>query len=132
MAADIIQQMRFVIDIDSGLIPKPQRSVLKQGDAYANRIIAEIRRGREPVDITGVTVTGAFVRPADGAVIELAGEAAGNEAAILLDDTCYAVSGAYEANVQLTQGSTKRTILTVTGYVEAKGSGAAAEPEHEA
>jgi hypothetical protein len=65
------------------------------------------------------------VRPADGAVIELAGEAEGNEAAILLDDACYAVSGAYEANVLLELGSTKRTILTVTGHVEATGSGAA-------
>lgn len=114
----------FVIDIGNGLIQQPIRPQLMKGDKKANTIIVRVMDGNEPVDLTGATVTGSFISPVDGAEIPLTGSVSGNEASVTLADECYAEDGDFEANVKLTVGETARTILSITGSVLSKGSGA--------
>lgn len=122
--ADIVQPMRFEIDIKTGLVTKPQRTILMKGDRNANRIIAALTDDGKAVDLSGVTVTGRFIRPPDGAEVMLTGEASGGEASVTLVDQCYAADGHYEASIILTMGSVRRTILSISGTVHSAGSGA--------
>lgn len=123
-ATGLMQPIRCEIDINNGLVQTPMRTQLMRGDANANRIIVALKNGSENVDLSGVTVSGSFVRPPDEAVILLDGSVSGNEAIVELIDACYAEDGYCEINVMLTVGKTRRTILSLTGYVLKKGSGA--------
>lgn len=123
-ATGLMQPIRYEIDINNGLVQTPMRTQLMRGDAKANRVVVALKNGSENVDLSGVTVTGSFVRPPDEAVIPLNGSASGNEAAVELIDACYAEDGYCEIDVMLTVSQTRRTILSLTGYVLKKGSGA--------
>lgn len=127
MALDAVglqQPLRYDVDIKSGLVRTPMTSQLMKGDRRANRVIVAIKDGKENVDLSDVTITGSFIRPPDDAEIPLVGSADGNEAIVVLEDVCYAQEGYCEISVMLTVGSTSRTILTLTGHVLSKGSGA--------
>ena len=116
--------LRFAIDLTSGLIQQPIKPQLMKGDKRANTIIVVLTEDKKPVDLSGVTVTGSFISPVGGVEIPLAGSVNGNEASVVLADECYAEEGFFEANVKLTVGETSRTILSITGHVLSKGSGA--------
>ena len=120
----LMQPMRFEIDIRRGLTIKPMPTVLMKGDRNANRIIVEIKDDGVPVDLTGIGVSGKFIRPPDGAELLLEGTAEGNAAIVQLVDQCYVNSGEYEANVILTVSGVRRTIMVITGHVHYGGSGA--------
>lgn len=127
MALDSIglqQPMRYKIDIKSGLVQIPMRTQLMKGDRQANRVIVEVLDNKKPVDLSGIAVTGSFIRPPDDAEIPLTGKAIGGEVSVTLDDACYEQDGYCEIHIAMTQGETKRTILSLTGYVLGKGSGA--------
>lgn len=123
-ALGLMQPMVFTIDVKSGLIQQPVRPQLMKGDRRANRIIVRMMDGGEALDLTGAAVTGSFISPLDGAEIPLTGSVSGNEASVILKDACYAETGHYECNVKLTYGDTERTVLSITGHVLSKGSGA--------
>lgn len=118
------QPLRYTIDLGAGLVQQPMRGQLMKGDKKANRVIVHLTDGGKDVTLSGVTVTGSFIRPPDAAEIPLTGEASGSEAIVTLDDACYSTEGYCEISVKLTIGETARTILTLTGYVLSKGSGA--------
>lgn len=124
MATDIKQPLHYVMDLGSGLSRTPMHGQMMKGDKKANRVIVELMDGADPADLTGVTVTGSFIRPGDAAEIPLIGSVDGNRAIVVLDDACYAQEGYCEIGVKLTMGETARTVLTLTGYVLSKGSGA--------
>lgn len=118
------QPLKYSVDVKSGLVRMPMTSQLMKGDKKANRVIVEIKDGSEKVDLSGVTVTGSFIRPPDAAEIPLNGSVEDGEAIVVLDDACYAEDGYCEINVKLTIDGTTRTILALAGYVLSKGSGA--------
>lgn len=124
MAIDIMQPIRFSIDLGSGLVQTPLRMQLMKGDKKANRVIVVLTDDGKEADLTGVTVSGSFIRPGDAAEIPLLGTVEGNRAIVVLDDACYAQEGYCEINVALTMNGVKRTIVSLTGYVLSKGSGA--------
>ncbi|MBQ8617664.1 MAG: hypothetical protein IJ418_09130 [Clostridia bacterium] len=124
MALDIIQPMRFEIDLRDGLVQKPQRTQLMKGDKNANRVVIALTDGGKAVDLTGATVTGSFISPVEEAKIPLTGSVNGSEASVTLIEECYAEDGFYQLDVELTVGETRRTIASMTGYVLRKGSGA--------
>lgn len=119
--SDIVQGMRFPVDVKSGLVEQPQRAVLMKGDKDANRVTLVLKDGEKEVDLSGATVTGSFV--IGGVKIPLTGSASGNEATILLSEECYSESGRYELRMHVTMGGVKRTFLFVTGYIESDGEG---------
>lgn len=118
------QPMRFVVDLGAGLVQQPIRPQLMKGDKKANTIIVKLTNGGETVDLTGVEVTGSFISPVESAELPLPGEAVGDEARVTLLDQCYAEDGFFECSVKLKLGGTERTILSITGNVLSKGSGA--------
>lgn len=123
MAIDIAQPMRFRVDLQSGLIEQPQRSVLMRGDKNANRIVVELTDGAKAADLTGLSASGKFSRPPEGNEVLLAGEISGNVVSVTLTDECYAYDGRYELSVLLSSATAYRTILLISGYVSRTGSG---------
>lgn len=121
--AEFAQDMRFKVDLDSGLVPQSLRTILVQGDAYANRIVTELTRDGKPFEAEGMTVVGAFMRPGDEARIDLEGAMENGEASVTLTDTCYEVSGQYTLDIILVQGEKRRTVLRIVGAVERRGNG---------
>ena len=124
MADSIIQPMRFTIDLDSALVTQTGCGQLIYGDKSANVIEVKVQRGGKAIDLTGMTATGAFYRPVDGAEVPLPGAISANVVGVQLIDECYETAGHYEAEVKLSQGEVRRTILSIVGYVHRAGSGA--------
>lgn len=123
-AERLMQPMRFRVDVRNGLIQEAQYTALMKGDKNANRVIVEIVDGGDPVDLTGLLVEGSFIRPPDDARIKLKGTTRRSEAIIIIEEACYGESGGYQLDVELSIGETRRTVLSITGNVLAKGSGA--------
>lgn len=124
MADSIFQPMRFTIDLDSALVTQTGCGQLIYGDKSANVIEVKVQRGGKTIDLTDVTATGAFYRPVDGAEVPLPGAISANVVSVQLIDECYETEGHYEAEVKLSQGEVRRTILSIVGYVYRAGSGA--------
>lgn len=123
MADSIFQPMRFTIDLDSALVTQTGCGRLIYGDKLANVIEVKVLRGGKTIDLTGMTATGAFYRPVDGAEVPLPGAISANMVSVQLIDECYETEGHYEAEVKLLQGEVRRTILSIVGYVHRAGSG---------
>lgn len=121
---DIVHPMRYTVDLNDGLVQKPMETRLMKGDKKANCVIVEIKNGEDSVTLSGVTATGSFIRPADDAAILLKGSISGSVVTVELVDKCYEASGECQIDVELTAGEVKRTILSITGDVIKKGSGA--------
>lgn len=117
------QPLRYEVDLSTGLVQTPLRTQLMKGDKQANTIIVKLTNSGKSVDLTGVQVSGSFIRPGDSAEILMPGEAEGNEARVVLRDECYEQDGFFEANVKLLLGEVERTVLSITGNVLRKGSG---------
>lgn len=121
---DIVHPMRYTIDLKDGLVQKPMETRLMKGDKKANCVIVTIKKDGDEVTLSGVTASGSFIRPGDDATIPLRGSISGNEVTVELADECYEASGACQIDVELAAGERKRTILSITGDVVKKGSGA--------
>ncbi len=117
------QPLWYEVDLSTGLVQTPLRTQLMKGDKQANTIIVKLTNNSKSVDLTGIQVSGSFVRPGDNAEILLTGETDGDEARVVLRDECYEQDGFFEANVKLMFGEVERTVLSITGNVLRKGSG---------
>lgn len=90
-------------------------------DNMANLIGVKVFDGAEPVNLTG-TVMGYAIK-ADGETVEFTGsigtaqDYGTNAAYIELPQICYGVPGRIQIVIRLISGSTKTTLLGVTGYV---------------
>lgn len=112
------QRIRCAVEMDKPLAVRRERWTLVQGDKNANVIEAEVfQTAGKPYDLTGCTVTLTFVRPDHLAVPPITAEVNGNVAAVTLTDTCYRVSGRYNALMQIAKDGADRTILWLVGDV---------------
>lgn len=119
----ITMGMQYTIDLDAPLYKMPARTLLVEGDKLANALVVEVVRGKEPVDLAGLGVTGEMIRT--GEVMPLTGSISGNTATLTLPQACYAVPGGFELQMRLvnTADGITRTILILSGKIERKGSG---------
>ena len=101
--------------------------------AHAMRVTVYNDDGTE-ADLTGVGVTGVFLRADDNAVDPINGDivegASGvnNIAEIILPASCYIVPGRFTFSMNLTAGNATRTALWVEGHVKRNTSGTIIDP----
>lgn len=98
-----------------------------EGDINANRFGVRVLRKGIPVDLTGCTCTGYFIR-ADGGTIPINGTVSGNTAYVTLIDTCYAVDGQFALAIKLTGESVTGTVRIVDGVVANTMTGTPIDP----
>lgn len=111
----IVTELRYTANLDKGVTMTPIAQSFLGGDREAHRFVIDCYRlnNREAVDLSGVGVTGYFLR-ADGVTIPIVGETDGNKASVLLPAACYAVMGRFSLVIKLSlDDGTADSISTV-------------------
>lgn len=104
------------VDLDRPVV-RTREMLLMQGDAYANRIGANVFRRDAPVDLTGCRVFANFYRYASNELLEVEGYTIGNQACVNLPAKCCEVGGHYMLMLKAETGDTVSTLRIVNGYV---------------
>lgn len=126
---DTATQLTYQADLARGIKETAMTPLLATGDQQAHRIVVEVLRSGRPVDITGVSITGGFVR-ADDVTVPLTGTVVGGKAQVTLPQACYRVSGPFGLAIRLVQGKEISTIFVGRGVVTRVDSDSVIDPEH--
>ena len=88
--------------------------------AHCFRLYLTDDDGNTPADLSGASVTAAFLRPDNVTVYITDGTITGNMVEVILSDDCYSAAGRYKLTVNLTESGneTVRTALIVEGITE--------------
>ena len=106
-----------IIDLETGTISRTfLNKALGEGDAYGDRFGVIVQRGGQPVDLTGVSVSGFFIR-ANGTTESLSGSRSGSKCWVDLPAACYAVEGNFTLGIKLTHSGTTVTARIVDGTI---------------
>lgn len=111
----IVTNLRYTANLDKGVTMTPITPSFLGGDQEAHRFVIDCYRqnSREAVDLSGVGVTGYFIR-ADGVTIPIVGETENNQASVLLPAACYAKQGRFSLVIKLSlDDGTADSIATV-------------------
>ena len=84
-------------------------ALIEVGDAYSHEWNVALTLHGAPVDLTGATVNGYFVRP-DGNTVVVAGTASGSVATVIPTATCFAVKGNVTAIMRVTLNGATVTV----------------------
>lgn len=109
------------IDLETGTVFRSfmNRSI-GEGDIKGDRFGVRVLRNKTEVDLTGVSVSGFFIR-ADGTTVEITGSTytfrTGNECGVILPASCYVVEGAFTLAIKLTVSGVTMTARIVDGTV---------------
>ena len=106
-----------IIDLETGTISRTfLNKALGEGDSYGDRFGVIVLRGGQPVDLTGVSVSGFFIR-ANGTTEVLTGHRSGNKCWVELQEACYAYDGNFTLGIKLTYSNTTVTARIVDGTI---------------
>ena len=106
-----------VIDLETGTISRTfLNKALGEGDSYGDRFGVIVQRGGQPVDLTGVSVSGFFIR-ANGTTEVLTGHRSGNKCWVELQQACYVYDGNFTLGIKLTYSTTTVTARIVDGTI---------------
>lgn len=118
------------IDLDCGNIHRSflHRSIGK-GDSNANRFGVRVFRGKDAVDLSGVSCQG-FFRNSNGENIALTsyGTVEGNKAFVTLPQVCYNYEGQFTLAIKLVGGGITGTMRIIDGMVDNTNTGSAVAP----
>lgn len=122
--------MRDVVNIDlnKGLSRTYAGMVLATGDNMANCFGAALYRGGEPVDITGYSVMGYFIRKGGADTVVIVGKAEGNEAIVELPQACYASDGSFSLAIKVSGADVTATVRVVDGAIRLTQTGTMIDP----
>ncbi|MGN0794761.1 MAG: hypothetical protein ACI4MG_09865 [Aristaeellaceae bacterium] len=107
----------FRVDLDNSPLEARLPRPLSHQDALADCFTAVIRRGMEPVDLTGMTVLGYLCFTGTRQTLPLSGTVSGSTAEVTLTSDCYAIPGPFSFVLQLLQGDVRHTVLRVNGEI---------------
>lgn len=120
-----------IVDVDIGksLLRTYAGKVLATGDRKANRFGANINRAGEPIDLTGCSVTGYFIRPNMQTVV-VTGEAEGSTAYVDLPQACYTNEGAFSLALKVseTDNDITQTVRVIDGCIRLTQTGELVDP----
>ena len=107
----------FRVDLDNSPLEARLTRPLSHQDALADCFTAVIRRGMEPVDLTGMTALGYLCFTGTRQTLPLTGTVSGSTAEVTLTSDCYAIPGPFSFVLQLLQGDVRHTVLRVNGEI---------------
>lgn len=105
------------VDLANKLQRLDRVALLATGDELANRLGAEVYHNGQPVDLSGYTVEGEFVRTGTD-TIKLNGTIEGNKAYVDLIENCYYYDGTYTLTVKLCKNGFKQSLVIFAGLIE--------------
>ncbi|MHC1786139.1 MAG: BppU family phage baseplate upper protein [Christensenellales bacterium] len=116
------------VDLSRGYTPVVWPDALMvSGDVGAHTWRLTVLDNGNPVDLSGATITGNFLR-ADGNTVTVAGTVSGNIASVTLTDVCYAVEGKLKGTIKMTKSGAVITLAAVIFTVSLFTSGSVIAP----
>jgi len=107
----------YTIDLNTGPLEAEMAFPLCHQDAHADTFVLHVRRGFQPADLTGMTVT-AYMTFADARrTLPIAGVAEGCTASVTLTGDCYAFPGRAMMTIQLACGEVRHTLARLSGVI---------------
>lgn len=125
---DIARIMRYTMEMDAPLVTRPLVGTLQCTDKKADTIQLAITSGGVAVSLAGSSAVGLFRRPVDGTQVRCPGTISGGTITVPLLDQCYMYAGDFDLLIKLTGSGVERTVLRISGYVEAGGGGVIVDP----
>ena len=123
-----------VLAYEADLTKTIQKTILRDlfvtEDKNAHTFRVKITRSGEPVDLTGATVTGYFMRYKDRVSIPLTGTVEGSEAVLTLKDGCYSMRTMFCVTLCVALGGAKHAVFAGEGQMVLNRSDAIADPEN--
>lgn len=117
------------IELESGTVYRSfMNHQITEGDIKANRFGFRVLRGGIPVDISGCTAMGYFIRANGSTVVINGGNCSGNEAYVTLPSACYAVEGNFSLALKLVTSSVTSTMRIIDGTVVDSTLGSLVDP----
>ena len=102
---------------------------LAGGNAQAHAFrLTVLNDSGSAADLSGIGVTGEFLRQDNETVSPITGTKSGNVLEIILPPSCYAAPGRFTFTMDVTNGGKTRTALWVNGAVERKNSTSIVDP----
>ena len=108
----------YRVDLDDCPLAVQLTQPLSHQDALADVFRVTVRRGMNPVDLTGMTVTAYLTFGETRQTLPLSGIAQGSAASVTLTGDCYKLPGLFTLVMQLTDGDVRHTILRVSGLID--------------
>ena len=122
-----------VLAYEADLTKTIQKTILRDlfvtEDKNAHTFRVKITRAGEPVDLTGATVTGYFMRYKDRVSIPLTGTVEGSEAVLTLKDGCYSTRTMFCVTLCVALGGAKHAVFAGEGKMVLNRSDAIVDPE---
>lgn len=116
------------VDLSRGYTPVVWPDALMvSGDVGAHTWRLTVIDNGAPVDLSGATITGSFLR-ADGNTVTVAGAVSGNVASVTLTDVCYAIDGKMKATIKMVKSGATITLAAVIFTVSLFTSGSVIDP----
>lgn len=123
-----------VLAYEADLTKTIQKTILRDlfvtEDKNAHTFRVKITRSGEPVDLTGATVTGYFMRYKDRISIPLTGTVEGSEAVLTLNDGCYSTRTMFCVTLCVALGGAKHAVFAGEGQMVLNRSDAIVDPEN--
>lgn len=118
-----------VVDLQGGLhgLHVWHEALLFPGDNLGHTWQVKVLSGGKPVDMTGFSVQGNFLR-ADGNTVPVFGSVSGDTVSVTLTQECYAVPGDLQAFLTVSRSGRKFEISAMTLYVGAGPSDSYVNP----
>lgn len=104
------------IDVTKSLVRSYVGKVLATGDKNANKFGVNVYRAGVPVDVSGYTVLGHFIRP-DMDTLPITGAVEGNTAYVVLPSACYTAEGAFSLTIKISGADITQTVRVVDGHI---------------
>lgn len=116
------------VDLDTGNISRSfVNKSIGESDANGDRFGVRCIRNKQPVDLTGYTVTGYFIR-SNGTSVIIQGTASGSKAYVELPASCYVIEGTFSLAIKLTGQGKTATVRIVDGTVVNTVIGSVVDP----
>ena len=126
--ANIYKEDIIDIDLGTGTIARSfQNKALGEGDSSGDRFGVRVLRNGAEIDLTGVSVTGYFVR-ANGSTEVISGSRSGSKCWVTLPQACYVYEGNFTLAIKLTISGTTVTARIVDGTIVNTVLGAINDP----
>lgn len=104
------------VDVTKSLVRSYAGVVLATGDSNANKYGVNVYKAGEPLDMTGYSVLGYFIRP-DMATLPVTGAVEGNTAYVYLPAACYAYEGSFSLAIKISGAEITQTVRVVDGHI---------------